>query len=133
MARDGVTAQGGRGNASPVERGLPGEESDRWGHTSSRWDGQRVGATRQDEKDENVRRKGRDGAKGVGVTAGRREGPEGRVGLPGGETTPNVNTNYSPCASVAPPAPRRFIPRTDTANHVGLSGLTSTTTRRQCA
>lgn len=27
------------------------------------------------------------------------------AGLPGGETTPNVNTNYSPCASVATATP----------------------------
>lgn len=52
----------------------------------------------KDEKDENGRRRGKRGRKGVGDWW---IGREGMAGLPGGETTPNVNTNYSPCASVA--------------------------------
>lgn len=54
-----------------------------------------------------------------------RVGKRGIYRLPGGGTTPNLNTNYS----VALPLLilRRFILRTDTANHVDLRGLPSST------
>lgn len=61
----------------------------RW-RAETRWE-EREGWERQKE-----RKRGRKGAGAVERERGKRT-----AGLPGGETTPNVNTNYSPCASVA--------------------------------
>lgn len=87
--------QGGRGNANlkGLARKVIDGDIRQVGRTDS---GSRQRQDEKDEKDENVRRKG--GRKGVGVGL---EGGERMTGLAGGETTPNVNTNYSPCASVA--------------------------------
>lgn len=76
------------------------EESDRWGTyvKPARRDGQRGGtdsAAGTGDKMRSARRSREWRWKGKGAGAG------GTAGLPGGETTPNVNTNYSPRASVA--------------------------------
>lgn len=86
----------------------------------------RTSTRRQDERHEggeNVRTKGREEEK---VDASRKEGLRG---LPGGGTTPNLNTNYPTALPLL--ILRRFIPRTDAANHVDLRGLPSSTKRRQ--